>query len=98
MDLKEKVYNQLKTVFDPELGVNVVDLGLIYDVAFPSPRKAVITMTLTTPGCPLHDSISGGVKHSLEKLEELDEVEVNLVWEPAWTPERMTEEGRRMLS
>lgn len=98
MDLTNKVYDQLKTVLDPELGINVVDLGLIYDVDFPSPRKAVITMTLTTPGCPLHDSISSGVKYSLEKIEELDEVDVNIVWEPAWTPDRMTEEGRRMLS
>jgi metal-sulfur cluster biosynthetic enzyme len=98
MDLTNKVYDQLKTVLDPELGVNVVDLGLIYNVDFPSPRKVVITMTLTTPGCPLHDSISSGVKHSLEKIEGLDEVDVNIVWEPAWTPDRMTEEGRRMLS
>lgn len=97
MELKEKVYDQLKRVLDPELGINVVDLGLIYDVDLSTPGKAVITMSLTTPGCPLHDSITSGVKYSLEDIEGLDDVVVNLVWEPAWTPDMMTEEGKRQL-
>jgi metal-sulfur cluster biosynthetic enzyme len=97
MDLKDKVYNQLKMVLDPELGINVVDLGLIYDVELSTPGKAVVTMSLTTPGCPLHDSITSGVKYSLEDIEGLDDVVVNLVWEPAWTPDMMTEEGKRQL-
>lgn len=97
MELKDKVFDQLKRVLDPELGINVVDLGLIYDVELSTPGKAVVTMSLTTPGCPLHDSITSGVKYSLEDIEGLDDVVVNLVWEPAWTPDKMTEEGKRQL-
>lgn len=97
MNLKDKVIDQLKKVLDPELGINIVDLGLIYDVKFPTPRKVLVIMTLTTPGCPLHDSITSGVKYCLEDEEEYDEVDVQLVWEPAWTPERMTEEGMKQL-
>lgn len=97
MELKNKVIDQLKRVIDPELGINVVDLGLIYEVEFSLPHKVLVTMTLTTPGCPLHDSITSGVKYSLEDIEGLDEVDVQLVWEPAWTPERMTEEGMKQL-
>lgn len=103
MDLKEqvalveKIRNNLKRVLDPELDVNVVDLGLIYDVSLLEDRVAAITMTLTTPGCPLHDSIVGGVRHCVEEMEEIDKVDVQLVWEPAWTPDRMTDDGRAAL-
>ncbi|CAM3505411.1 metal-sulfur cluster assembly factor [Cytobacillus oceanisediminis] len=97
MVLKELVLTNLKRVMDPELNINVVDLGLIYDVDFPEEGKALITMTLTTPGCPLHDSIVSGVKYCIEELEEFSSVDVNLVWEPAWTPENMTPEGNRLL-
>lgn len=97
MTLKEKVYEQLKRVMDPELNINVVDLGLIYKVDFPEEGEVHVTMTLTTPGCPLHDSIVSGVKYSLLDIEEISNVDVNLVWEPAWTPEKMTPEGLRAL-
>lgn len=97
MSLKELVLTNLKRVMDPELNINVVDLGLIYDVDFPEEGTALITMTLTTPGCPLHDSIVSGVKYCIEELDEFDSAEVNLVWEPAWTPDKMTSEGSRLL-
>jgi metal-sulfur cluster biosynthetic enzyme len=97
MELKDKVFENLKRVLDPELGINVVDLGLIYGVDFPEEETVHITMTLTTPGCPLHDSISSGVKYSLEEMEEFKNVDVDIVWEPAWSPERMTPEGLRQL-
>lgn len=97
MELKDKVLENLKRVLDPELGINVVDLGLIYGIDFPEEETVRITMTLTTPGCPLHDSISSGVKYSLEELEEFKNVDVDIVWEPAWSPERMTPEGLRQL-
>jgi metal-sulfur cluster biosynthetic enzyme len=97
MELKDQVMYQLKKVIDPELGINIVDLGLIYDVKFPTPKQVTVIMTLTTPGCPLHDSITSGVKYSVEDIEEIDEVDVQLVWEPAWTPEKMTEAGKRQL-
>ncbi len=96
MDLKEQVFEVLKDVYDPELNINVVDLGLIYNVDFPDEDSVSITMTLTTPGCPLHDSIVGGVKNSLYELG-IENVEVDLVWEPAWSPENMTPEGKAQL-
>ncbi|MFE8695722.1 metal-sulfur cluster assembly factor [Cytobacillus sp. FJAT-53684] len=97
MELKEKVMNNLKRVLDPELNINVVDLGLIYDVEFPEEGTVLVTMTLTTPGCPLHDSITSGVKYCLEEMDEISNVDVNLVWEPAWSPEKMTPEGLKQL-
>lgn len=96
-DLIEKIKTNLKTVYDPELNINVVDLGLIYDISLPDERVASVVMTLTTPGCPLHDSIVNGVKHCIERMEEIDRADVQLVWEPAWTPERMSEEALRRV-
>lgn len=95
--LVEKVRNNLKRVIDPELNINVVDLGLIYDISLRDEESVFITMTLTTPGCPLHDSIVGGVRYAVQEMEEIEIVDVQLVWEPAWTPDRMTEEGRAAL-
>ncbi|WP_045516841.1 metal-sulfur cluster assembly factor [Neobacillus niacini] len=97
MSLKEKVLEALKSVYDPELNINVVDLGLIYNVEVTEEADVEITMTLTTPGCPLHDSITSGVRYSVQGIEETRNVEVNLVWEPAWSPEKMTPEGLRLL-
>jgi metal-sulfur cluster biosynthetic enzyme len=97
VDLKSKVYEKLKTVIDPELNINVVDLGLIYNVVISEQDDVNITMTLTTPGCPLHDSITSGVRYSVEALEETRNVHVNLVWEPAWSPEKMSPEGLKLL-
>lgn len=97
MNQIEQVYEKLRKVYDPELNVNVVDLGLIYDVTLSNEANLSITMTLTTPGCPLHDSIVNGVKHAVSLIEGIKEVDVELVWSPAWTPERMTEAGRRSL-
>jgi len=83
----------LRRVIDPELGCNIVDLGLIYSVAIVGPKVAVV-MTLTTSGCPMHESIGLGVQNALLNLEGVDEVEVELVWDPPWHPSMMTEFGR----
>lgn len=96
MDVRELVLQQLRTVFDPELGINVVDLGLIYDLQI-SNGNIYILMTLTTPGCPLHDSIVGGVKRALENIDGIRDVKVEVTWNPPWTPERMSEEALRQL-
>ncbi|TKC19667.1 metal-sulfur cluster assembly factor [Robertmurraya kyonggiensis] len=96
-ELLDKIRNNLKRVLDPELNLNVVDLGLIYDLSLVEERVAKITMTLTTPGCPLHDSIVSGVKYCVEEMEEIYRAEVQLVWEPAWSPDKMTEDGLRAL-
>jgi metal-sulfur cluster biosynthetic enzyme len=97
MNIKEKILTELKSVYDPELNINVVDLGLIYNVEVTETADVTITMTLTTPGCPLHDSITSGVRYCVEGMEETKKVEVNLVWEPAWSPDKMTAEGLRLL-
>jgi metal-sulfur cluster biosynthetic enzyme len=97
MNIKEKILTALKSVYDPELNINVVDLGLIYNIEVSDETDVTITMTLTTPGCPLHDSITSGVRYCVEGMEETRNVEVNLVWEPAWSPEKMTPEGLKIL-
>jgi metal-sulfur cluster biosynthetic enzyme len=96
MDIKEKILEQLRYVIDPELGINVVDLGLIYDIHI-NDGNVFILMTLTTPGCPLHDSIIGGVKRALSEMAEIKNVDVQLTWNPPWTPERMSDEALRQL-
>ncbi len=96
MATADEIKNALYVVFDPELGLNVVDLGLIYDVQSDD-QSVTITMTLTTPGCPIHESMISAVKSVIGALEPLKRVDVNLVWEPAWTPEMMSSDARRSL-
>jgi metal-sulfur cluster biosynthetic enzyme len=71
MNIKEKILTGLKSVYDPELNINVVDLGLIYNVEVTETADVTITMTLTTPGCPLHDSITSGVRYCVEEWKKL---------------------------
>ena len=87
------VWAALRQVVDPEIDCNIVDLGLVYGVAIQG-AKVTVTMTLTTPGCPMHESIAGGVGSALLNLEGVDDVEVNIVWDPPWTPARMSDYGR----
>lgn len=87
------VWDALRTVIDPELGCNIVDLGLVYDIAIIG-TKVRVTMTLTTPGCPMHESLCGGVQIALLNLEGVDDAEVELVWDPPWHTSMMTEAGR----
>ncbi|MHB8522210.1 MAG: metal-sulfur cluster assembly factor [Limisphaerales bacterium] len=83
----------LRQVIDPEIGCNIVDLGLIYEVSVAG-NQVTVKMTLTTAGCPMHESIAGGVQAALLNLEGVDEVDVELVWDPPWNPAMMTEAGR----
>ncbi|MCX6893977.1 MAG: metal-sulfur cluster assembly factor [Verrucomicrobia bacterium] len=87
------VLQTLRQVIDPELGCNIVDLGLIYDIAITGAAVAV-TMTLTTPGCPMSESIRLGVQNALLNLEGVADAEVTVVWEPPWNPAMMTDLGR----
>ena len=86
----------LRQVVDPELDCNIVDLGLVYGIALDG-AKVIVTMTLTTPGCPMHESIAWGVKSALLGLEGIEEVDVLLTWEPPWTPARMSDYGRERI-
>lgn len=85
---RDQVMQALREVFDPELGMSVVDLGLVYDVGIDGGRVR-ITMTLTTQGCPLHDSMTEWVRQAVGRLPGVDAVEVAITFEPAWTPERI---------
>ena len=87
------ILQTLRQVIDPELGCNIVDLGLIYHVTITGTKVSVI-MTLTTPGCPMHESIRWGVNNALLNLEGVDDAEVEVVWDPPWHPSMMTEFGR----
>lgn len=84
----------LRQVVDPELDCNIVDLGLVYGIAIDA-AKVTVTMTLTTPGCPMHESIAWGVKCAVLNLEGVEDVEVQIVWEPPWSPALMSEHGRK---
>ncbi|MDQ2885587.1 MAG: iron-sulfur cluster assembly protein [Chloroflexota bacterium] len=87
----------LRHVYDPELGVNVIDLGLIYGVDVNEQGHVTIDMTLTTPGCPMHEALSEGVGAALQQIPGISSGEIRLLWEPPWDPSYMTEEGRRLL-
>jgi FeS assembly SUF system protein len=95
--MREAIIEKLKTVYDPELGLNVYDLGLIYKIEIDD-GNVDIEMTLTTPGCPLHSSITQGVENAVYSVPGVKNVHVELVWEPAWSPDRITEEGREQLN
>lgn len=87
----------LEQVIDPELGIDIVNLGLVYEVRVTG-EDIYVGMTLTTPGCPLHGSITRDVRVRLERLEGAGWVEVELLWSPPWSPERMSDEARQQLS
>jgi len=89
----------LKNVIDPEIGLNVVDLGLIYQIDFDEAEKKVYcTMTLTTQFCPMGESISTGVTNALEQTFPEFEIEVNVIFNPPWNSEKISEEGREFLN
>lgn len=97
MEFNDLVKAKLSEVYDPELGINIVDLGLVYEVNIDDNKNVNVVMTLTTPGCPLHDSISTGVNHALSSIEGIGEIKVDLVWEPMWTPDKMSDNARERL-
>jgi len=95
---EEKVIEMLKTVFDPEIPVDIYELGLIYAVEIADDGKVKVEMTLTTPGCPLHESITSAVEMAVNVLvPEVESVGVNLVWSPPWCPDRISAAGREEL-
>ena len=96
MVTEEQVWSALQEVFDPEIPVNIVDLGLVYGVAVDDDNVHV-KMTMTAPGCPMHSFITRDAKQKIEKVPDVKDVVVELVWEPRWTPERLTEAGRKAL-
>jgi metal-sulfur cluster biosynthetic enzyme len=90
------ILETLRQVVDPEVDCNIVDLGLIYGVTIEGGRVTV-QMTLTTPGCPMHESIAWGVKNALLNLDGVEDAEVQIVWDPPWQPAMMSDEARAQL-
>lgn len=98
--LKEKVIERLKMVYDPEIPANIYDLGLIYKIEFKYEHKLYycdVTMTLTTPSCPVADGLQDQVKYTVQALDEIFEANVFLVFDPIWTTSMISEEGREIL-
>lgn len=96
-DLEAAVVAALKEIYDPEIPVNIYDLGLIYGVEVSAAKEAVVTMTLTTPHCPVAESMPGEVELRVGAVPGVGHAEVNLVWDPPWGPEKMTDEARLEL-
>ncbi len=95
--LREEIVKALRNVYDPEIPINVWDLGLIYDLNIDDEGNVKIKMTLTAPGCPIAFMLVEQVKSAVGKVQGVKNVDVELVWEPPWTPKRMTKEGREMF-
>lgn len=93
----DEVREKLREVYDPEIGVNVVDLGLIYQIVETEESALYIQMTMTTPGCPAHDTISDSVQWAAAQAFGVGSVEVDVVWDPPWNPDLMSEEAQQML-
>ena len=94
---EEQVVEAMRTVFDPEIPVNIYDLGLIYTTDIAANGDIKIDMSLTAPGCPVAGEMPGMVADAVTLVEGTGEIEVKIVWEPAWTPERMTEDAKLAL-
>jgi FeS assembly SUF system protein len=95
--LEKEVIDLLKTVFDPEIPVNIYELGLIYKVEITPENDAIVEMTLTTPACPVAESLPAEVKQRISGVHEINDVSVNLVWEPQWNMDMMSEEAKLQL-
>ena len=96
-ELQDEILEELESVHDPEIPVNIVDLGLIYDMEFDG-GHVDIDMTLTSMGCPTADSIMREVELTAEQVDGVESVDVELVWQPPWTPEKVSDEGRTQLN
>ena len=93
LQMETRIVEVLKGIYDPEIPVNIYDLGLIYDVAVDDNHSVIITMTLTAPNCPLADFIVLQVKESVETIEGVNSVDIRLVFDPPWSKDMMTEEA-----
>ena len=95
--IKEKVINEIKKIYDPEIPVNIYELGLIYKIEV-NDNKVIIEMTLTSPNCPVAESLPKMVKDNVLKIEEVSDVDLKLVWSPPWTKDMMSEAAKLELN
>jgi metal-sulfur cluster biosynthetic enzyme len=94
---RERILDALRQCYDPEIPINIVDLGLIYDVVFDEPGNVVVKMTLTTQGCPSALAIPEQVKARVAALDEVRDINVEIIWEPPWNPSMISPAGRKVL-
>ena len=97
-NLKDKIINEIKKIYDPEIPVNIYELGLIYKIEVNEKKEVNLEMTLTSPNCPVADSLPKMVKKNIEELSEISSVEIKLVWDPPWTKDKMSEAAKLELN
>jgi len=97
-DLKKKVIDEIKKIYDPEIPVNIYELGLIYKIDIIDDKKVNIEMTLTSPNCPVAESLPKSVKDNILEIEGVEDVDLKLVWNPPWTKDKMTEAAKLELN
>ena len=97
-DIKSQVIEEIKKIYDPEIPVNIYELGLIYKVEVDEKNKVNIDMTLTSPNCPVAESLPNDVKKNIMKVEGVSDVNLNLVWEPPWDKDKMSEAAKLELN
>ena len=97
-DIKNKVIEAVKKIFDPEIPVNIYELGLIYKIDVDEKNKVNVDMTLTSPNCPVAESLPNEVKENIKKVEGVSDVNLNLVWEPPWNKDKMSEAAKLELN
>ena len=97
-NLKEKIIKEIKKIYDPEIPVNIFELGLIYKIEVIDNKKVLIEMTLTSPNCPVAESLPNSVKENILRIDGVEDVELKLVWDPPWTKEKMSEAAKLELN
>jgi FeS assembly SUF system protein len=97
-DIKNQVIEEVKKIFDPEIPVNIYELGLIYKIEVDEKNKVNIEMTLTSPNCPVAESLPKDVKDNIMKVEGVSDVNLNIVWEPPWDKDKMSEAAKLELN
>ena len=97
-EIKQKVIEEVKKIFDPEIPVNIYELGLIYKIEVDEKNKVTVDMTLTSPNCPVAESLPNEVKENIKKVEGVSDVNLNLVWEPPWDKDKMSEAAKLELN
>ena len=98
MELKDQIINEIKKIYDPEIPVNIYELGLIYDIKVENKNTAKVKMTLTSPNCPVAESLPKEVKDSIMQVEGIENVDLDLVWDPPWDKTMMSESAKLELN
>ena len=97
-NLKEKIISEIKKIYDPEIPVNIYELGLIYKIEVEDEKKVLVEMTLTSPNCPVAESLPKSVKENILKIDGVIDVDLKLVWDPPWTKDKMSEAAKLELN